>query len=138
MDLKDWAQTLRVTQGYEDQGEAILKLIDDWQWLDQESEAMKMALRLQDVEPGDDTVASMERVLQRYAFVRDTFNVREEFDLSADDFMPQMLGVLAQGDRALSFKWKVVGVLREAGAVDQGGVKLADDVLLMILKAMMP
>lgn len=136
--LESWAQTLRVTPGHEDTGAAILKLLDDWKWLDGEHDAMEMALRMQSVEPGDDLVATMERVLQRYAFVVDTFNNREEFDFSGDDYMPQMLGVLAQGDRALSFKWKVCGVLRKAGAIDEKGVNLNDTTLVMILEAMMP
>lgn len=139
-ELKVYAEGLLGHPQHADLGRAILKLEKDWSWLDESFDAMRSAFGIQDIEMAEDgdPVATLEWVLKRYGYVREVFNNREEFDLNDSDYSVKLPGVLAMGDRALSFKWKVAGVLRKAGAIPDGAVKMDDDALLMILEMMMP
>lgn len=137
--LKTWAESLRVSPGFEESGLAILHLIDAQAHEEACWSAVESALAVNDVEhDGDDLVATLEGVLVRYAHVRGTFNAREEFDLSGDSYERDLGHVLMTGDKAGTFKWKVIGILRKAGAIPQGAVKMGDDQILMLLGMMMP
>jgi hypothetical protein len=139
MDLKEWAQQLRITAGYEDMGSEILQLLDDRARDDAAWEAVASALDANDVEYGqEDLVAPLVAVLERYGHVRKTFNDREEFDLAEAAYARDLGQVLMVGDKAGTFKWKVVGIMRKAGAVAEGAVKLGDDALLTMLGMLMP
>ena len=135
MDLKVWAEHQR-THGDAD---VATELLDDYEWHQEAIGTIEDALRIADIEPGDDPVAVVERALQRFKMVSDIFEGREEFALYDDGAEAALRKVLTLGDHAQSFQWRVIGVLRGCGAVpNEGKCTLTDDQMIAMLKMLMP